>query len=572
MNRINFAVMALLCLSRIEADEGMPPPLPIEQTGENDMNKGDDEEKYKNLLAILKGLSETLAQKQTQNGVSTPQNEVVADSSSSNNDDSAAKIACKNEVRYSKNRKTGKRQAKVLSREVTITLTKDFFEKEANKSLNFTPGFDDDAVIKISYEKNGANSNENTSQNTKNLSDSENNYSKRNNQHEVAEAEPLTTKPRVAPITLPDPKGSIKEDVKTDSRDQINTTPSADPKLEPKIEKTGPIAFADEPIRPTYSGNANSMHVVDISQGNYSNNLAQNDSYSAGYTSPQTLKLNACTPQLEEATDNCCAQNTCCPPPVTQLNLGYTFGRGIETSHNYATANLLLFPNWNTRNIVPFVSLSAHRLDNSRWASTYGGGARWQPQDACHIWGFNIFYDNLKKHLGTFHQVGAGLEWLSPRWEARVNAYFPVGTKKRLNTVNFFDGYIGGYTIAVREVEQSSRGFDAEIGWNSYYFCDKARLYLGVGPAWFEDYYSRNDQWAFKARALVQWSRYLTFEARTFKESKSDWHWQGAVFLTIPFECFKDICGCGLTDLFSRPVYRNQMIKSSSNCCYETNY
>lgn len=62
--------------------------------------------------------------------------------------------------------------------------------------------------------------------------------------------------------------------------------------------------------------------------------------------------------------------------PLAELNLGYTFGEGIETSHDYSTANLMLFPNFSMRCMVPFASLSAHYLDNDRWASTFGGGVR----------------------------------------------------------------------------------------------------------------------------------------------------------------------------------------------------
>lgn len=153
-----------------------------------------------------------------------------------------------------------------------------------------------------------------------------------------------------------------------------------------------------------------------------------------------------------------------------------------------------------------------------------------------------------------------------------MNGYMPVGQKSRKKIVNFFDGYIDGYTITVFNREQTARGFDAELGWNSYFYSDSIRAYMGIGPAWFKNDHSKDDQWAFKARGLLQWSRYLSIEARTFKEQRSNWHWQGAVFLLIPFECFRDLCACDLNDLFSRPVYRNAMIKSCGRCGWETNY
>lgn len=603
MKKFNFAMMAILCLCRIEADEGTVTAPPVEKVDESTKKTEDEKSQTGELLLSLNTLSDTLsdspevalAEQPTPTApkpedIKPAEDKKEESQAAVEKEDSAAKIAYKNQVRYTKNKKTGKKGAKVVSQEMVITLSKDFFDKEENKSIKFSPGFDEDSVIKISYEKKG----------------DQKPVALLENEHAAA-PEAIKTQAVPAPSA---PKEEIKEQEKTPAPQPIaeadpvlsptQPTPppiEPEPKKEPvrdsskepvieKAEKTpSPISYANETNNIYNKPYSSRVHVVDMTnqssnqvadadmvpQSNIS--LARSESIGApvqnqnapqAWAPPYVEQDNSCIQ------DNACAQQECCPPPATQLNLGYTFGRGIETSHNYATANLLLFPNWNTRNIVPFISLSAHHLDNNRWAGSYGGGARWQPEGACHIWGFNLFYDTLKRHLGTFQQVGAGLEWLSPTWEGRINAYLPVGAQSRFKTVQFFE-YPEGQWIKIRERDRSARGFDAEIGWNTY-FCDQYRFYLGVGPAWFEKHHSNNEQWAFKARALLQWSRYLSLEARTYKESNSSWHWQGAVFLTIPFECIRDLCSCGLTDLFARPVYRNALIKSSSDCCWETNY
>ena len=163
------------------------------------------------------------------------------------------------------------------------------------------------------------------------------------------------------------------------------------------------------------------------------------------------------------------------------------------------------------------------------------------------------------------------MEALTYTWEARANLYLPVGCQGTKRTVRLFDNYIGDYWVKLNQIEQTSKGFDAEVGYN-FYPVNQLRLYLGLGPAWFEDYFTHNDNWAFVTRALMQWSDYLTLQAKGYKEADHGWRWQGLVNLTAPFECFRDYCGCNVYDLLSQPVFRNAVIKSSCDCCWETNY
>ena len=258
------------------------------------------------------------------------------------------------------------------------------------------------------------------------------------------------------------------------------------------------------------------------------------------------------------------------PIPASWLALGYTFGKGIETHHSYLSAELMLFAKGGLEPLTPFLIGRSYYLDNYRWAASAGLGTRWLIAPQC-VGGANVFYDNLMGDLGTYQQVGVGLEYLSYCWEARINGYFPVHNKAHFKELCFFDDYIGGYFIQVNEREEVSRGFDAEIGYN-FYFCNCYRLYTGLGPAWFQKVCSKENHWAFKARARLELSDYFSLEGRTYK-SRGDWHWQGAVFLTIPLECAWELCcGCNPTDLFSRPIWRNAMIKTSRDCCFKTNF
>lgn len=620
MKKCNFAVLALICLGRIEATEGIPDPVPVEinagksveKTQEpDDQSSKQEEAKYQKLLLSMQSLSEALLKYQNDNPVADSDEDLKTGTKKDPvPEESAAKIAYKNEVRQFKNKKTGKKQSRVVNQEVVITLTKDFFDKQGNKSLSFNPGTDDGKVIRISYE----NANEG-------LIPEEPKQPKPDGRVALADALP-ENQPRIAPdqssdtkadpidqpilAPQPEPKLPKPDPVAASNMPALPSDPITNPVPKPEIRKldpVNPVAFADESAkvepkvayaefeadtssvspysRPFYKG-----HIVDLSgqetpaiqqvhaqknESHYAEITIQNNLQPESQNTPNEYNKGWAPPYLaEEREEQACCTNSC-ETPATQLILGYTFGKGIETNKNYATATIMVFPNIRRRNIIPFVSLSAHHLSNNKWAGSFGGGARWQPDGSCYLLGFNVFYDTLKRNLGTFEQVGAGVEYLSSTWEGRINAYFPVGTKYRSKLATTFDGYDGGYFININQIERSSRGFDAEIGWNTY-FCNQYRFYTGVGPAWFEDYNSFRNQWAFKARALIQWSRYLTFEVRTFKEENRAWHWQGAAFLTVPFECIEDFCSCGLTDLFARPVYRNALIKSSSECGWETNY
>lgn len=250
---------------------------------------------------------------------------------------------------------------------------------------------------------------------------------------------------------------------------------------------------------------------------------------------------------------------------------GYAFGQGIETDKNYTQYGVLLYPQWRVDPFVPFVSLNAYRLSNNQWAGSFGGAVRWPDQET-YVYGMNVFYDFIKQHLGTFQQIGIGVECLSHVWEGRFNVYFPIETDFRMRTVAFYDECSRNYFFRIKNWEQAQRGFDAELGYN-YYICDSLRCYAGAGPAWFKESYQHTSQWAFKLRGLIEWNDYISLECRTFKEGSHKWECQGLAWLSIPMDIFQgEYCPCDLTDLFKRLIYRNAVIKTSNSCCWELNY
>jgi hypothetical protein len=272
----------------------------------------------------------------------------------------------------------------------------------------------------------------------------------------------------------------------------------------------------------------------------------------------------------------CCFEETpskpvCCTSPTSHLDLGYATGENIDTEKNYPFARLVWFPECKIGGKNPLYQVSFLRFSDKKWAGSAGVGIRWQPRRTCHLIGANLFYDCRECDQATYHQVGAGIEYLSLSWEARANGYLPVGGKYHIKKLQLFDDYAAGYFVRVNRIEQMERGIDAEVGHN-YYYKDYLRFYVGAGPAWYQSTYSEDDYWAFMARGFIEWKRMARFEVRTFKQRDEKWHVQGVVTLSFPFECLCYPYTCGLSDVYSQPVYRNTSIKKQNGCCWVTNY
>ena len=105
--------------------------------------------------------------------------------------------------------------------------------------------------------------------------------------------------------------------------------------------------------------------------------------------------------------------------------------------------------------------------DDSRyWESQLGGGQRWRVGES--VIGVNGFYDGRNSDVHWYNEAGVGVEWLGRCWEARANAYIPVGPQRFLaSDGGFSNPHFGGFNILLdhsQTIESSMGGFDAEIG------------------------------------------------------------------------------------------------------------
>ncbi len=123
-------------------------------------------------------------------------------------------------------------------------------------------------------------------------------------------------------------------------------------------------------------------------------------------------------------------------PASTFFSARQDVGPGIGYKVGYTTIEELLVLQF-TPNAFPFFDLKAHRFLDGKYAANAGIGTRILCDRFCKILGTNLYYDFRNFHHSHFHQIGAGLEFLSNRWNIRMNGYFPIGLRKKLICSNF---------------------------------------------------------------------------------------------------------------------------------------
>ncbi|OLP18626.1 hypothetical protein BST81_10095 [Leptolyngbya sp. 'hensonii'] len=83
------------------------------------------------------------------------------------------------------------------------------------------------------------------------------------------------------------------------------------------------------------------------------------------------------------------------------------------------------------------------------------------------IYGFYVAYDNRDTGRSTFNQLGVGVETLAEGFDARVNAYFPIGTTRNQVGSSVSGVRFVGNNLALtssRQFESAATVVDAEVG------------------------------------------------------------------------------------------------------------
>ncbi len=171
-------------------------------------------------------------------------------------------------------------------------------------------------------------------------------------------------------------------------------------------------------------------------------------------------------------------QENCLRGTPSHASARYRGPEGVGYGRGYTTLEGFLSPNWQ-RGFQPFLDVRGHMFDSGRTAANVGMGGRF---NVFGNWaaGANLFYDFRDAKRLRVHQLGPGLELLSPFIDFRLNGYFPIANVKKLEDLTFdrFTG-VGSQLIATRQFTAAPANVAFEVGAPLGPFLDP---YLSVGP------------------------------------------------------------------------------------------
>ncbi|NGX48115.1 MAG: hypothetical protein K1000chlam3_01504 [Chlamydiae bacterium] len=268
----------------------------------------------------------------------------------------------------------------------------------------------------------------------------------------------------------------------------------------------------------------------------------------------------------------CCYSDSCFSLDRTRedrLSARHLEGTGVGFIRGYTSLDLFLSHCF-FENFYPFLDLSGHYFNNAKWAANGGLGFRYLFEDCPFIFGMNAFYDYYKPRRHTYHQIGAGIEWLTSCWSFQINGYFPVSKRKHLIKEGF-DTFTGHQAIFERKHEFSFIGTDLEIG-RTIYRNSCFDIQGIVGGYYFSGKENKKAGGAL-LRVEANFSRFLTLNGQGSWDSFFKWRGSGELQFNLPFgpcpkvrsRCFSCCDSIALERKLSKKVRRFEILPTSRN-------
>lgn len=153
------------------------------------------------------------------------------------------------------------------------------------------------------------------------------------------------------------------------------------------------------------------------------------------------------------------------------------------------------------------------------------------------IFGVNAYYDTRNSSIGNnFQQAGFGIEFLSKRFDARVNTYIPFGNDEYFLNKSY--NILKGHNIAATHYfEVSMKGFDGEAGINVPFPKSIGELRIFGGYYHFEaDKVSKavkgmKGRVEYRPLNILRFN-YALYENKDFNGS----HWQAGADINLPLD------------------------------------
>ncbi len=256
---------------------------------------------------------------------------------------------------------------------------------------------------------------------------------------------------------------------------------------------------------------------------------------------------------------------TPCPYIHTPLDfsLHYNIGSGRSYQEGYQGLETF-FSLFSAELATLFCDVQVLRVDKGDIIGNFGVGWRSFSPDFCEAIGANIFYDVRQVPNGILHQVGVGVEYLTPNWELRANGYVPVGSNDVFQE-DLVHNYPGGYVATAKLRKRGMLGFDLEVGKSLW--CNKCMdVYGSVGPYFYSSACCDQIIGAI-GRISVSYGRYISLECVVTRDDVFGTHAQAEVMLSLPFPF-----GCGTWRSPFRGIKRNPIIIMEDVCEWTTDW
>lgn len=245
-----------------------------------------------------------------------------------------------------------------------------------------------------------------------------------------------------------------------------------------------------------------------------------------------------CIPYPQEHVEEYMGHRPAWDYPV-QIYLDHVEGHWLDNHDGYTTFGAFFAsPNIVTNSTLIFCDARLHMFNEGKSAGNFGGGLRHIFHEHSKVFGINAYYDyrigNWNKY---FHQVGLGLELLSPTWDLRVNGYLPTSGWGHSKTVRF-DNFVGDFFATRRKRRKGLAGGDVEIGYwiKRRELCDWYDLYGAVGTYYYSSQKDQRAAFGGEVRLAANVGRFFNFEVRGGYDKVYHGHVQGRITLTIPFD------------------------------------
>jgi len=244
-------------------------------------------------------------------------------------------------------------------------------------------------------------------------------------------------------------------------------------------------------------------------------------------------------PLEEKCTTTCVGvgPNECCScvcdlgPASGYLSVRHRGPGGIGYPLAYSSVDLFFNQNLGY-NWYGILDLRGHVANDGKWATNAGIGLRYLNDCATTVYGLNFYWDWREADHFNFHQLGAGIEFLWPCWDLRLNGYAPITSTKKTYRKKF-DRFQGNRSYFEKKQELALSGLDGAVGY-WLYNCGIFGIHTALGGYYFRGDHGTNVGGGL-LRAKVRITDIVSLKGEVSYDNEFKWNGQGELAIHIPF-------------------------------------